>query len=161
MLGGKKELMDYFVHPDARKRVLLAGTYNAHPVPTLAAIATIERLLQNNGEIYNYVERLGSIMENGIQEIARQTGLALTIARQGSALCIYFMDHAPLDWHDLASHHAFAADQKMREDMIRRGIYFFPIPAKQCSISAAHTEEDIANTLAALDHSCRLTLQMA
>jgi hypothetical protein len=29
-LGGKKALMDYFVHPDPAKRVLLAGTYNAH-----------------------------------------------------------------------------------------------------------------------------------
>ena len=32
-LAGKKRLMDYFVHPDLSKRVLLAGTYNAHPVP--------------------------------------------------------------------------------------------------------------------------------
>jgi glutamate-1-semialdehyde 2,1-aminomutase len=161
VLGGKKILMDYFVHPDPRKRVLLAGTYNAHPVPTAAAIATIERLLQNSGQVYKDVERLGTIMESGIREIARQTGLTLTVSRQGSAFCIYFMDHAPQDWHDLASHHAFAADRKMREEMIYRGVYFFPLPTKQCSISAAHTKEDIENTLDVLDHSCRLTLQMA
>jgi len=147
VLGGKKVLMDYFVHPDAKKRVLLAGTYNAHPVPTTAAIATIERLLQNNGQVYKDVERLGTIMESGIGEIAKQTGLTLTVSRQGSAFCIYFMDHAPRDWHDLVSHHAFDADRKMREEMIRRDVYFFPLPTKQCSISAAHTEEDIKNTL--------------
>ena len=43
-IGGRRELMRYFVHPDAARRVLLAGTYNAHPVPTAAAIATIEKL---------------------------------------------------------------------------------------------------------------------
>src|SRR5262249_49785325 len=47
VIGGKKELIDYFAHPDASKRVLLAGTCNAHPVPTIAAIATVERLLRN------------------------------------------------------------------------------------------------------------------
>lgn len=161
VLAGKRALMDYFVHPDAKKRVLLAGTYNAHPVPTVAGIATIERLLQNNGQIYKDVERLGSMMEKGIEEIARQTGLALTVARQGSAFCIYFMDHAPMDWHDLASHHAFDADRQMRNEMIRRGIYFFPLPTKQCSISAAHTEEDITKTLKILNQSCRLALQIA
>ena len=24
----------------------------------------------------------------------------MTLVRQGSAFCIYFMDHAPADWHD-------------------------------------------------------------
>jgi hypothetical protein len=30
-------LMDLFTDPDPSKRVLLAGTYNGHPVPTAAA----------------------------------------------------------------------------------------------------------------------------
>ena len=31
VIGGKRRLMDFFVHSDPSKRVLLAGTYNAHP----------------------------------------------------------------------------------------------------------------------------------
>ena len=42
-IGGSEELMNYFIHPDASKRVLIAGTYNAHPIPCSAAIATMER----------------------------------------------------------------------------------------------------------------------
>jgi glutamate-1-semialdehyde 2,1-aminomutase len=75
------------------------------------------------------------------------------VARQGSAFCIYFMDHEPVDWHDLASHHDFALDLKMRRRMVEQGIYFFPVETKQCSISAAHTEADIDATLEALDKS--------
>jgi glutamate-1-semialdehyde 2,1-aminomutase len=160
-LGGKKALMDYFVHPDARKRVLLAGTYNAHPLPTVAAIATIERLLQNDGRIYEHVERLGALMESGIRKMAGQSGLTVSVARQGSAFCIYFMDHLPADWHDLALHHNFGVDREMRAEMIRQGIYFFPLPVKQCSISAAHTEEDVTQTLEAFDCFCRLTARAA
>jgi len=147
VLGGKKELMDWFVHPEASKRVLLAGTYNAHPVPTAAAIATIERLLMKDGEVYQKVERLGQQMQTGLEETLRKLGLKAVVARQGSAFCIYFMDHCPRDWHDLAAHHDFALDQKLRLALIGHGVYFFPLAVKQCSISFAHSEEDIAFTL--------------
>lgn len=147
VLGGKRELMNYFVHPDSSKRVLLAGTYNAHPVPTAAAIATIERLLMNGGEVYHHVESLGGRLQQGLEEILRDSGLSAVVARQGSAFCIYFMDHCPRDWHDLAEHNDFAFDEEMRRTLIERGIYFFPQATKQCSISAAHTEKDVEVTL--------------
>jgi len=146
-LGGKKELMDWFVHPEPSKRVLLAGTYNAHPVPTAAAIATIERLLMNDGEVYRHVESLGQEMQEGLEKILLTLGFEAVVARQGSAFCIYFMDHCPKDWHDLAGHHDFHFDEQLRKKLIKRGTYFFPIAAKQCSISFAHTKEDIEATL--------------
>jgi glutamate-1-semialdehyde 2,1-aminomutase len=147
VLGGKKELMDLFVHPESSKRVLLAGTYNAHPVPTAAAIATIERLLMNNGEVYRHVERLGREMQDGLERILAALGFKAVVARQGSAFCIYWMDHCPKDWHDLAANHDFGFDQSLRLSLIARGVYFFPIATKQCSISFAHTDEDIVFTL--------------
>ena len=69
LLGGKKEWMDWTIHPEASKRVLIAGTYNAHPVPTAAAIATIERLLLNDGEVYRHVEALGAAMQSGLESL--------------------------------------------------------------------------------------------
>ena len=35
----------------------------------------------------------------------------------------------------------------MRRQLIEEGIYFFPLATKQCSISAAHQSEHIAQTL--------------
>ncbi|MEB2360090.1 MAG: aminotransferase class III-fold pyridoxal phosphate-dependent enzyme [Bryobacteraceae bacterium] len=150
-LGGRGDLMNYFVHREADKRVLLAGTYNAHPVPTIAAIATVEKLLRNDGEVYAHLERLGQRMENGIIEVATAHRMPVAVARQGSALCVYFMDHCPVDWHDLRAHHAFALDEQIRKELIARGTYVFPLAAKQWSISAAHTEADIQATLEHLD----------
>ncbi len=153
VLGGKKDLMDWFVHPEPAKRVLLAGTYNAHPVPTAAAIATIERLLMNDGEVYRHVERLGEKVQAGLEKIIRQAGLQGAVARQGSAFCLYFMDHCPRDWHDVAGHHDFGRDERMRRELIGRGVYLFPLATKQCSISFAHSEEDIEVTLDAIGKS--------
>ena len=94
VLGGRKDLMDWFVHPDPAKRVLLAGTYNAHPIPTAAAVATIERLLMNDGEVYRHVEELGSRMEQGIRAILQECSAA---GRGGSArLGLLHLLHGPL-----------------------------------------------------------------
>jgi glutamate-1-semialdehyde 2,1-aminomutase len=153
VIGGKRQFIDFFVHSDPSKRVLLAGTYNAHPVTTAAAIATIERLLMNDGEVYRHVGALGAQMQHGVEQIASTLGLCAVVARQGSAFCIYFMDHEPRDWHDLAEHHDFDLDTRMRKNLIEQGIYFFPIPVKQCSISAAHTKEDIELTLERIEQA--------
>ena len=93
-LGGKKELMDWFVHPEPSKRVLLAGTYNAHPVPTAAAIATIERLLMNDGEVYRHVESLGQKMQEGLEKILRTLGFAGS--RHQARFCFLYLFHGPL-----------------------------------------------------------------
>ena len=71
----------------------------------------------------------------------------MTLVRQGSAFCLYFMDHAPVDWHDIAAHHDFRFDTRMRHELIERNVYFFPYAVKQSSISAAHTTADIDTTL--------------
>ena len=155
-LGGKKEFMEWFVHPEPSKRVLLAGTYNAHPVPTVAAIATIERLLMNDGEVYRHVESLGQEMQEGLEEILRARGREAVVARQGSAFCIYFMDHHPKDWHDLAAHHDFRFDENLRRKLIELGVYFFPLATKQCSISFAHTRKDVEGTLEQVETALEL-----
>ncbi len=151
-VAGPARWMDYFFHEDASKRVLLAGTYNAHPIPTAAALATTEVLLENGGAVYERFETLGSRMEQGLTEIYAQADIEATIVRQGSAFVTYFMDHVPVDWHDLAAGHDYPMDERFRRALLEQGVFFFPLPTKQCSISASHTEQDIDQTLEA---ACR------
>jgi glutamate-1-semialdehyde 2,1-aminomutase len=153
VVGGKKELMDLFVAPDPLKRVLLAGTYNAHPVPTVAAIATIERLASDSGAIYRKLEALGQRMQSGLEEIFAKTNATAVVARQGSAFCVYFMDHLPVDWHDVIEHNDVELDGQLRKKLLDSGVYFFQLPMKQCSLSAAHTEADVDATLRAVESS--------
>jgi glutamate-1-semialdehyde 2,1-aminomutase len=147
VIGGKQEYMDLFTSPDPSHRVLLAGTYNGHPVPVAAAIATIERLSAGQGEIFRRFEALGTRLQRGLEKVFAAAGIEAIVARQGSAFCTYFMDHHPVDWHDIAQHHDFKLDAKLRRQLIDAGIYVFPVPVKQCSLSAAHTEQDIDLTL--------------
>lgn len=149
-IGGPRRMMEYFSGADPDQRVLLAGTYNAHPVQVAAAIATIHELLKDDGAVYVNLERLAARLEGGLEEILAAAPLKATIVRQGSAFVIYFMEHAPRDWHDLAAHHDYATDKLFRRQLIENGVFVFPVETKQCSISAAHTMEDIERTLDAV-----------
>ena len=149
-VAGRSDYMELFAHPDPAKRVLLAGTYNAHPVPVAAAIATIETLAEGEGDVYRRMERLGARLEAGLNQALDELDRPVTIVRQGSAFVVYFMDHAPRDWHDLAEHHDFAFDNEFRRRLLDEGVYFFPLATKQCSLSAAHTERDLDRTLEAV-----------
>ncbi|GGH03833.1 glutamate-1-semialdehyde 2,1-aminomutase 1 [Parapedobacter pyrenivorans] len=147
VIGGKEEYMDYFIHPAKEKRVLIAGTFNAHPLTTIAAIATLRKLSSAEFGVYEHVNQLGDLLEAGLNDILSEYDKPFYVARQGSAFCVYFMDHAPEDYHDVAMNHDFAFDKSYRIKLIEEGVFNFPLPIKQGSISFAHTVSDIEETL--------------
>ncbi|MEK6398566.1 MAG: aminotransferase class III-fold pyridoxal phosphate-dependent enzyme, partial [Terriglobus sp.] len=150
-IGGRKDILELFSTADASKRVLLAGTYNAHPVMVAAAVATIQQLMSNDGAIYRHFEEQGAWLQNALEAVGKRLDVEMVVARQGSALCPYFMDHLPMDWYDLASHHNFDMDQRVRQQMIADGVYVFPIAVKQWSISAAHTQHELERAVEAFE----------
>lgn len=145
VIGGRKEIMELFAHPDPSRRVLIAGTYNAHPVGSAAALETLRCL--RDGRLYKNLEQMGQLLEQGLADIFDEAGIPAVVSRLGSAFCVYFMERRPRDWHEILEHHDFALDRKYRRRLIEAGIYHFPLPCKQGSISAAHTGEAIAETL--------------
>lgn len=152
-IAGKRPFMDLVLHQDPAKRVLLAGTYNAHPIPMAAGLATLKKLMDRSVGVYPRLEHLGATLQQGQEEILRRHGLRAVVSRLGSASCLYFMDRLPANWWEIASRHDMAADKALRLSLIQRGIYQIPIPAKQASLSFAHSDDDIARTLEALDES--------
>ncbi len=156
VIGGRADLMGLFHHPDPARRVLFAGTYNAHPIGVAAAIGTLDLIA--DGSVHRELEVLGAALAAGLARVFAKHGVPLALSRIGSAFCAYFMDHVPYDYHDLASHHDAALDARWRRELIARGIYLFPLPTKQGSISAAHTRADVDRTIAAADEALAAAL---
>jgi glutamate-1-semialdehyde 2,1-aminomutase len=132
---------------------MVAGTYNGHPLVAAAAIATLKKLRARESEIYTALETLGERMQSGLEEIFRSRNYPTTVVRQGSAFVVYFMDHAPESWHDIAAHNDMAQDVAYRKALIDDGIFHFPITTKQGSISFAHSADDIDKTLEITQHT--------
>ena len=147
VVGGKAEYMAYCCHPDTSRRVLIAGTYNAHPFVVAAATATVRKLKDRGEEIYAHLERLGEQMESGLRALFARQDYPTTIVRVGSAFVVYFMDHEPVCWSDIARHNNAERDVRYRKALIEMGVFHFPVTTKQGSISFAHKQADIDETL--------------
>lgn len=154
-LAGKASLLDLACEPDAKKRVLIAGTYNCHPVPVAAAIACLKKIMDPAMDVYGHLERLAQQLEAGQRELFAKHGVPAVISRVGSASCVYFAKTEPHDWESVLALHDAAFDTRYRRALIERGIYHFPVFVKQGSISFAHSEADIDQTLAATDDALR------
>jgi glutamate-1-semialdehyde 2,1-aminomutase len=145
VIGGRRDIMELFDAPDPKKRVLIAGTYNAHPVNTAAALATLEVL--QNPDIYRHINKVSNLLYEGLETLLAEKGIAAVVSRNASASCIYFCERPPQDVHDILEHHDFKLDVDLRRGLIEKGIYQIPIACKQNSVSHAHTEDDIYVTL--------------
>ncbi|MEP7111620.1 MAG: aspartate aminotransferase family protein [Ferruginibacter sp.] len=145
VIGGKREIMELFGDQDPKKRVLIAGTYNAHPINTAAAIATLE-ILQNQ-QVYDHISKVSNLFYDGLEALFIEKGVPAVVARNASASCTYFCEETPRDIHDILKTHDFSLDLRYRKALIEKGIYHIPIACKQSSVSYSHTEDDINYTL--------------
>jgi glutamate-1-semialdehyde 2,1-aminomutase len=155
-LAGRKQFMNLAISTDPAKRVLAGGTYNCHPVPVAAAIACLNKLMNPDLDVYGTLERLAQKLEKGQRELFDEHSVRVAISRVGSAHCVYFAEREPACWWEILELHDFKFDFEYRRALLERGIYYFPVPCKQGSISFAHTEQDIDRTLAATDDVLRV-----
>lgn len=145
VIGGRKDIMQLFDAPDPSKRVLIAGTYNAHPVNAAAAIACLEIL--KNQAVYQHIDDMCEKLYEGLKQLFARKNIAHTLVKNASAFCVYFMEREPADLHDILEHQDFEYDLRYRKALIEKGIYHIPIACKQGSVSYAHTSNDIDKTL--------------
>jgi len=140
-LVGKATYMERFAPGGG---VFFAGTYNGHPLNVRAALATIAVL--DDGTVHAHCFRLAERAAKGIEEIARECGIAITVARFGSVFVPYFLDGPILGYDDLLRNDT-ARDVAFRQGMCERGIFMIPTALKRNHVSAAHTDADIDRTL--------------
>jgi glutamate-1-semialdehyde 2,1-aminomutase len=145
VIGGKREIMELFDAELPQKRVLIAGTYNAHPLNTAAAIATLNIL--QRPEIYQHLTKVSNLLYDGLETLFEEKGIQMVLSKNASASCIYFCEKAPYDAHDILENHDFEFDLLYRKAMIEKRIYQIPIACKQASVSYAHSVADIELTL--------------
>jgi glutamate-1-semialdehyde 2,1-aminomutase len=145
VIGGRADIMRLFDDPDPRRRVLIAGTYNAHPMVCAAAIATLTML--HEPSTYASIDARSQRLYQGLREIFAEAGVPVSLQTNASAFCTYFCEQAPRDLHDILEHHDFEIDMRLRLALLDRGIYHIPIACKQGSLSYSHSDDDIARTL--------------
>ena len=141
--GGRREVMDQVLPAG---KVFQAGTLSGNPIATVAGIATLELL--RDDPPYERLESLSKQLAEGLDEAATAAGIPHQIGRCGSMLTLFFNRDVVTDW-DSASRSDTELFARYFHAMLDRGIYLPCSQYEALFVSAAHTEEEIARTIAA------------
>ena len=141
--GGRQDLMDR-VAPLGP--VYQAGTLSGNPLAMRAGMETLQRLSAPG--FYEALDRKGAQLAAGISQALAENGIAGQVARVGSLLTLFFTADPVRNYADAkkADTRRFAA---YFQAMLQRGILLAPSQFEALFVSAAHTDEDIARTVAA------------
>ncbi|QHE51147.1 glutamate-1-semialdehyde 2,1-aminomutase [Pontibacillus sp. HMF3514] len=127
-----------------------AGTMAGNPASISAGIACLE-VLQQEGT-YEKLDRLGEKLENGILKHAETYKLPVKVNRLKGALTVYFTEDEVenYDQADATDGEMFA---RFFHLMLKEGINLAPSKFEAWFLTIAHTDEDIDETLRAVDKS--------
>ncbi len=145
--GGRKEIMDTVAPLGPAYQ---AGTMAGNPASMQAGIACLE-VLQTPG-IYDAMDRLGGILEDGILTAAKKHDVTITVNRLKGALTIYFTD-VKVENYEQAENSNGEIFGRFFKLMLEQGINLAPSKYEAWFLTTEHTETDILETIKAVDYA--------
>ena len=143
--GGKREIMEKIAPLGP---VYQAGTLSGNPIATAAGLATL-KLIQAPG-FYESLTAKTKALCDGLVGAARKHGISFSAQNIGGMFGLYFADSCP-GTYDAVMACDKEAFNRFFHAMIDAGHYFAPSAFEAGFVSAAHTDADIAGTVAAAD----------
>ncbi len=141
--GGRAEIMDHILPAG---KVFQAGTLSGNPLATAAGIATLREL--RDQPPYDPLEQLSARLARGLEEAATAADIPHSLARVGSMMTLFFNPEPVTDWLSAARCDT-AAFARYFWRLIERGVYMPCSQYEALFVSAAHSERDIDDTVAA------------
>lgn len=145
--GGRKEIMDTVAPLGPAYQ---AGTMAGNPASMQAGIACLE-VLATPG-IYDEMDRLGAILEEGILAAAKKHDVTITVNRLKGALTIYFTD-VKVENYEQAENTDGEIFGRFFKLMLEQGINLAPSKYEAWFLTTEHTEADIHETIKAVDYA--------
>lgn len=145
--GGRQDIME---HVAPLGPTYQAGTMAGNPLSMQAGIALLEVIKQDG--VYEELDRLGKILEDGMLALIEKYNIRATINRLMGAMTIYFTDEKVVNYEQAENTdgEAFAKFFKL---MLNQGINLAPSKYEAWFITTEHTEQDIQETLKAVENA--------
>ncbi|HYM13004.1 MAG TPA: glutamate-1-semialdehyde 2,1-aminomutase [Bryobacterales bacterium] len=161
VIGGGLPIGAYGGRADVMSRVAplgpvyQAGTLSGNPLAVAGGLAML-RTLRDHPEIYGQLERRAARLCDGIAQAARAASRPLAINRVASMFTFFFQP-GPVTDYESAKRSDTAAYAAFFRAMLDRGVYLPPSQFETAFLSAAHSDEDISNTVEAAAAAWRAT----
>jgi glutamate-1-semialdehyde 2,1-aminomutase len=132
--GGRRDLMRQIAPAGP---VYQAGTLSGNPLAVAAGLASLRRLQENDGEVYQQLESIADKLAQGLAAIAIRHGIPFCLQRQGSMLGLFFCQAPVTCLEDVE-----ASDQerfrRVFHHLLERGIHLPPSAYETLFVSTAH-----------------------
>ncbi|WP_086930960.1 glutamate-1-semialdehyde 2,1-aminomutase [Agarilytica rhodophyticola] len=142
--GGRKDIMD-FIAPVGP--VYQAGTLSGNPVAMTAGLATIELIAENG--FYEPIFNKTTQLCQGLEQAAVEEGIPFTTNHVGSMWGGFFTEEKAISNYQQVMACNTQRFNQFFHGMLEEGVYLAPASYEAGFMSAAHTSEDIENTIAA------------
>jgi len=143
--GGREDIMRK-ISPDGP--VYQAGTLSGNPLAMRAGLETLSRL--RDEKLYDDLEIKSKRLFEGLLAGCKAAGVPATGNRFGSMFTVFFTELESVTCGtDVSDHCDLALFGKFFNAMLDEGIYLAPSQYEATFVSAAHSDEDIDNTIAA------------
>jgi glutamate-1-semialdehyde 2,1-aminomutase len=126
--------------------VYQAGTLSGNPVATACGLATLHEISQPG--FYEDLSRKTRLLVDGLQGAAKAAGVPFCGDSQGGMFGFFLLDTLPQNYAQVMKTDS-PRFNKLFHGMLDRGVYFAPALYEAGFVSAAHSEADIAATVAA------------
>ncbi len=147
--GGRADLLNQIAPAGP---IYQAGTLSGNPVAMAAGLATLD-LIQAPG-FHDALERRTHQLCDGLEDAAREAGVAVTTNRSCAMFGLFFTDKKVETFAD-ATTCDVAAFRRFFHGMLKRGVYLAPSAYEAGFLSSAHGDIEIAHTLDAAREAFR------
>jgi glutamate-1-semialdehyde 2,1-aminomutase len=142
--GGPSEIMDLIAPLGP---VYQAGTLSGNPLAMAAGYATLSYLREHK-DVYAKLDKLAGEVVAGVAAAAKDSGVTMCHNRVGSMFTWFFTQGPVTDWTTAEKCDTKAFGNFFRA-MLENGIYLPPSQFEAAFMGAAHTEQDVQQTIAA------------
>lgn len=150
--GGRKDIMSGLA---PLGKVYQAGTLSGNPVAVTAGLKTLE-LIQVEG-FYDKLSAQTEKLVSGYVAAAKKVGVTFSGQSVGGMYGLYFSEKCPTSFDEVMASNREVFNVFFHS-MLESGIYLGPSAFEAGFVSAAHTDNDIAVTVAAAEKAFQATL---
>src|SRR5437867_8671300 len=125
-----------------------AGTLSGNPLAMAAGLATVRYLRDHRKMIYSRLDKVCGELVEGIAAAANDAGVPICYNRVGSMFTWFFTAGPVTNWDSAAKSDTEGFGRFFRA-MLDNGVYLPPSQFETAFLSAAHTAEDVQQTIAA------------
>ncbi len=144
--GGKREIME---HIAPLGPVYQAGTLSGNPASMAAGMATLA--LARAGGFHADLARKAQALCEGLKAAAAAQGVALTTNQVGGMFGFFFTEEKQVSTYQQVAACDIERFRAFYHGMLEEGVYLAPSAFEAGFVSSAHSDDDIAATVAAAE----------